>query len=90
MEAGARSIVTESNSGESDPGEVDRGHNVPLLLPLTEHSGSSEYVEAHDDDGHWHGDGDVIGWHVVLVTFVRGQSSLVFIDLQYPGYAMII
>lgn len=66
LKARAWSVVTEAYCCKSDPGEVHGGHNVPVLLPLAEHGGPSEDVEAHDHDSHRHGDGDIIGWHVVL------------------------
>ena len=66
MKAGARSVVAKADGGESDPGEIYGANHVPVLLPLTEHSGPSEYVEPHDDDRHGHWYSNLASWHVVL------------------------
>ena len=66
MKAGAGSVVAEADGGESDPGEIYRADDVPVLLPLTEHSGPTGYVEPHDDDRHGHWYGNLACGHVVL------------------------
>ena len=67
MKAGARSVVTKPDGGESDPGEVYGADHVPVLLPLAEHRGPAEYVEPHDDDSHGDWDSNLASGHVVLV-----------------------
>ena len=76
MKAGARSVVAKADGSESDPGEIYRADNVPVLLPLTEHSGPSEYVEAHDDDGHGHWDSNLASWHIVLGYRIQMNYSV--------------
>ena len=85
MEAGARRHVPKPDGGEGDPGEVDRGYDVPAL-PLAENGRSSKDVQTHEEDGDRDRNGNVISWHIVLgshqviLDLVRGTLD---IDIIY-------